>query len=287
MAVRVGRVEIVDVPGRDERQLLRGGEPRERLERCLLHLETDVLELDVGVVAAEDLREPVELRGGVAIPVLGERARDTSGEAPRERDHTGRVAPEELPVDTRLVVVALEVPERAELDQVAVARVVGCQQREVRVALRLRPSIVDDVDLAAEDRLDALVARRLVELDRARHRAVVGERHGRHLELGRLCGQRRDPARPVEDRVLGVDVEVDELGGHGRAMLIGRPEVPRTSRDARCGLVRKVLDKRADRVDNEIMRQLPTSLKLLAVVSLIAEATAAALVFWHTGPRTR
>jgi hypothetical protein len=35
------------------------------------------------------------------------------------------------------------------------------------------------------------------------------------------------------------------------------------------------------------MRQVPTSLKLLAVVSLLAEATAAALVFWHTGPRTR
>ena len=53
------------------------------------------------------------------------------------------------------------------------------------------------------------------ELDRARHRAVVCERHGRHLELGRLCGQRRDPACPVEDRVLGVDVEVDEgRGGH-------------------------------------------------------------------------
>ena len=82
-------------------------------------------------------------------------------------------------------------------------------------------------------------------------------------------------------------MEVDELGGHGRAMLIGRPEVPLASPDVPRGLVRKVLDKRAARVDNEIMRQLPTSLKLLAVVSLIAEATAAALVFWHTGPRTR
>jgi hypothetical protein len=35
------------------------------------------------------------------------------------------------------------------------------------------------------------------------------------------------------------------------------------------------------------MRQIPTSLKVLAVFSLLAEATAAALVFWHTGPRTR
>jgi hypothetical protein len=35
------------------------------------------------------------------------------------------------------------------------------------------------------------------------------------------------------------------------------------------------------------MRQVPTSLKLVAVFSLVAEAAAAALVFWHTGPRAR
>jgi hypothetical protein len=35
------------------------------------------------------------------------------------------------------------------------------------------------------------------------------------------------------------------------------------------------------------MRQIPTSLKVLAVLSVLAEATAAALVFWHSGPKTR
>jgi hypothetical protein len=39
--------------------------------------------------------------------------------------------------------------------------------------------------------------------------------------------------------------------------------------------------------DNEAMRHIPTSLKLLAALSLLAEATAAARVFWHTGPRAR
>ena len=58
-----------------------------------------------------------------------------------------------------------------------------------------------------------------VELDRAGERAVVGERDGRHLELGRARRERRDPARPVEDRVLGVDVEVDEVGAHGRPII--------------------------------------------------------------------
>jgi hypothetical protein len=35
------------------------------------------------------------------------------------------------------------------------------------------------------------------------------------------------------------------------------------------------------------MRRFPNSLRAVAVLSLLAEATAAALVFWHTGPRTR
>jgi hypothetical protein len=46
---------------------------------------------------------------------------------------------------------------------------------------------------------------------------VVGEPDRRHLELRSPLGEGRDPARTVEDRVLGMDVEMDEIGrfGHG------------------------------------------------------------------------
>src|SRR5205823_2930936 len=67
-----------------------------------------------------------------------------------------------------------------------------------------------DVDLAPDERLDADLLRLAVELDRAGEAAVIGERDGRHLELGRAGDERGDAARPVEDRVLGVDVEVNE-----------------------------------------------------------------------------
>ena len=91
----------------------------------------------------------------------------------------------------------------------------------MRVALRLRAAVVADVDLAADQRLDAVLGRLAVELDRARQRAVVGEPDGGHLELGGALRQGRDPAGAVEDRVLAVDVEMDELGGHGKA-IVGR-----------------------------------------------------------------
>ncbi len=47
------------------------------------------------------------------------------------------------------------------------------------------------------------------------------------------------------------------------------------------------LDGRPVPADSADMRQIPVSLKLVAVLSLLAEAAAAALVFWHTGPRAR
>ena len=72
-----------------------------------------VLQLDVDVLRAEDLGEAIE------FPLArGERrwsiARQTRPEeAAGERDHPFGVALEQLPVDARLVVVALEVAERA------------------------------------------------------------------------------------------------------------------------------------------------------------------------------
>ena len=97
----------------------------------------------------------------------------------------------------------------------------------MRMALVLLQPIVDDVHLAPDDRLDALGLRRLEEIDHPGHRAVVGERDGRHLEARGFLGERGDATCPVEDRVLGVDVQVDERSTtHGRAILlrsVGRP----------------------------------------------------------------
>ncbi len=55
------------------------------------------------------------------------------------------------------------------------------------------------------------LARLVVEDDRREHVAVLGDRQRRHLQLDRLVEQLLDPARAVEQRVLGVQVQVDEL----------------------------------------------------------------------------
>lgn len=62
-------------------------------------------------------------------------------------------------------------------------------------------------DLAAQDRLQPFVAAGVVEVDRAEHVAVVGQGQRRHPELRGLLDQLVDVAGPVEQAVLGVEVE--------------------------------------------------------------------------------
>ncbi len=217
---RIVRVEVVDVARRDEREAGLLGEGYQLRIDLLLLREPRILDLDVRRVTPEDLDEPVEIGARVLRAALGERTRDAAGEAARKRHDALRVTLEELPVDARLVVVALEVAERGELDEVRVALVRLREEREVRVPLRLRPAVVGDVDLTADDRLDARLPGLPEQLHRAGERAVVGKRDGRHLEPRGLLHEAGDPARPVEDRVLRVDVQMDKWGGHGKASLL-------------------------------------------------------------------
>ena len=218
---RVLVAEVVDVAGRDEPEPGALGHLRKERVNSLLRLEVRVLHLDVGRVLAEDLDEPVHLGRRVGGPGLLERLADPPGEAAGERDQPLGVGLEQLPVDARLVVVALEVAGRGELDQVGVAGVVLGEEREVSVPLGLGAAVVADVDLAAENRLDSDLSGLPVELDGAGERAVVGEPDGGHLELSGASREGRDAARPVEDRVLGVDVKVDERRfRHGQPILV-------------------------------------------------------------------
>ncbi len=81
---RVFMLEVVDVAGRDEPEPGALGELREQRVDPLLLLEVRVLDLDVRVVGAEGLDEPVEVGGSVGRPGLLERAADASGEAAGE-----------------------------------------------------------------------------------------------------------------------------------------------------------------------------------------------------------
>ena len=89
----------------------------------------------------------------------------------------------------------------------------------VGLALPVGHRAAGDVGLDADDRLDPLRGRRLVEGDRAVEGAVVGEGQAVEALRGRRIDEVVDPPEPVEQAELGVDVEVGEVvrgdGRHG------------------------------------------------------------------------
>lgn len=140
-------------------------------------------------------------------------------------------------IDAGLVPLAVEVAFGDEFAQIVEALVRGGQQGEVGSSfaawhlLLLVHGAWREVDLAAEDglhdfgellrrgffalfELGLRFGRRHVKVDGSKEVPVIGEAHGRHAELLRLLHQLLDPHRAVEQRVFGVQMEMNEGGRH-------------------------------------------------------------------------
>ena len=132
--------------------------------------------------------------------------RNERGQAARKADQPAGVLGKGLEIGPWLVIEALQVGVGDELKQVLIAREVPREQAQVEdglslvgPALALEPRALDQVELAADDRLDPLGLGRVVELDRAEKIAVVGQRRGPSSPVrppGRSAGRsgRRRPA---------------------------------------------------------------------------------------------
>ena len=224
--------DVVKVVGDDQRETDLRGEPEQlAVEPCLLR-DAMVLELEVEAVLAEDL---LVLARDLAsqLPVLDlERLGDLAAKARAEADEALAVLRKVLTIDARLVVVAIDVGVGDEAAEVLIAPVVLGQEDQVEglavgLALLVRHRPAGNVGLDADDRLDALVLRRLVERDGAVEGAVVRDGHRIHALGGRRVDQLGDPAEAVEQAEFGMGVEVGEVvgsqGRHGGSMVAARP----------------------------------------------------------------
>ena len=113
-----------------------------------------------------------------------DRLRQLATEARGQADQTLGVLREQLAIDAGLVVVALEVRGADQLDEVAIAGVVACEQDQV-VGVAVRPSFTivararRHVHLATEDGVDLCRTRGGVEIDSSVEHAVVRDGDGR------------------------------------------------------------------------------------------------------------
>ncbi len=198
--------------------------PRQRRQHrvaALLRLDAVIVQLQEEILLAQDLHESVE-RLPRFLRLVGQDALvDLPLQARAHADKALAVLRQHLLVDARLVVHAIQVGDGDELHQVAVARLILRQQREMVGGIPRGGGVLfrelagGHVDLAADDRLDPGLLRLLVELDGAEEVAMVGHGDRRHAELARLAHDLRDAVGPVQHGVLRVQVEMDErVGSH-------------------------------------------------------------------------
>ena len=218
MRVRVALLDVMHVVRRDQFQaeLLR---PRNQVPVDLGLLgQAVVLQFQVEILRPERLLEPVNRLARPGQLVLLNPLRDFARQAAGERDQPLLVRRQQFLVDARLVVIALQMRRGGELDQVLVAGFILGQQDEVvinvppaRAGLLLEPAPGRDIDLAADDRLDASLARRLVEINRPVKHAVVGDRQRRETSARAPCpsaGPAGRPHRAANTRCAGADEQI-------------------------------------------------------------------------------
>ena len=216
----------------DDRQAGLAREVHRRCDERLVVRPRGALHLEV--VAAGKERGPlarVLLR--TRRVALQQRLTDVAVPRAGERDQSVRAFLE--PASRQFGVAPVLVgPVRARqpLAQTQVAAAIGAeqQQSERRVALGL----VRDPDVAADDGLDAALARRPVELDQSEDVAEVGERERGHRVPRRGVDRVVDAHGAVGDRVLAVQPQVDEGGiAHGTRRA-AHPATPQRVADGFC-----------------------------------------------------
>ena len=124
---------------------------------------------------------------------------------------------EQILIDARLVIEAIEIGGRDQLDQIPVASLVFAQQQQVVVAIRFTTRLVAllrDINLTTDDGFDASFGRLGVELDRAEQVAVIGNAERRHLLFFGQVHEAADFTSAVKKGIVGVAVEVNKRRGH-------------------------------------------------------------------------
>ena len=147
-------------------------------------------------------------------------ARQTTAESNQSRG----MLREKFLVDPRPVMKSIEMRGRDQLNQIVITSFVTREQCEVirRLAHRIRPIFVRAWrDVASQPMIGLTPARCrfLIKFDRAVKIAVIGHRDRRHFEFGRFLHQLFHSNRAVEQRILGVKMQMNErIARHSRSL---------------------------------------------------------------------
>ena len=206
-----------------------GGQQRRAEPLAILHQpaidlaqfrDVVMLQLQEEVLAAKDVLVPADKLARGLLLTLHQQRRDFAGEAARGGDQAIGVPGQEVAVDARVVVEALQLGGGGDFQQIAVAPIVARQQQQMRgPAVQRRVAVAHaarrQVGLHADDRMDAFGPAGAVEVDRAEHRPVIADGQRAHAQFGGARHQIVDATQPVQQRKLAVDVKMHKVfAGH-------------------------------------------------------------------------
>ena len=221
---------VVDVVGRDDLDAyLSRNLDEQRIDAPLLFYAV-VLQFDIEVARLEHVAQHDRIVFRLFIVVFEQQLGDSPGKTRGQTNHPFGMLFERLDVYARLVVKTFDIRHAVQLNEIAIADVVFCNEHKVieaAVAPRLLVHVLAGVELAADDGFEPRLLHRLVEGEHAEHVAVIGDRHAGHPLFDRLVDEgvvlvvgRDEPRRPVQQTELGVDVQVHERLD-GRTRLLG------------------------------------------------------------------
>ena len=214
---RVGLAQVVGIVGGHQRDAGVGSQAMHQRHDFGVGLQAVILQFEEEILGAEQVGVFVGDAARVFVAVLQQGFVDVAAQARGERDQALGVAREQVLIDARLVVEAVEIAGGDQLDEVAVAFLVFAQQDQVVVAVGFAAdadALLGDVDLAADHRMHAVLLGLVVELDRAEEVAVIGHGDGGHLLLRHDLHELGDLAGSIEQRVVGVAVKMNERVRH-------------------------------------------------------------------------
>ena len=224
----VGAIQEVDIIGSDGFEAELFGPLNHLPGGALLRLHAVVMDFEVKVGLAEDVSEFADAFFRFVFAVREQEFVDLTIDAAAEADEAFTVGGEGFFVDAWFVPHAVEVAFGDELGEVFKARVVGGEQGQVRGAFATGDFLLvvhgegGQVGLAANDGIDLFGLGLLVEFNGAIEVAVIGHGHGGHAQFGNAVHQLPNPHGAIQERVFGVEVEVDEGVRHTDGMLAGR-----------------------------------------------------------------
>ena len=201
--------QIVGIVGDHQRQAGLPGQALYTLIHGALLVNTVILQFQVEVAFAENVRQLQGVVLGGIVIFLHEVLRDSTRQTGGQGDEALVVLFQQRQIHTGFAVEAVDKGFGHQQTQVFIARPVLAQQHQmVRIIVDAVDTVghaaAGDIDLAADDRLYPGCFRRFIEIDTAIHDTVVGDGYGGLAQFLHPVHQAVDAAGTVQEAVFGM-----------------------------------------------------------------------------------